>query len=125
MQITLDHVQSWLERYVTAWRTYEPAAIAALFTDAATYAYRPWDTPVTGRDAIVADWRSDPDEPGSWEGTYQAELIAGDRAVATGQTRYTNGDSYANLWLLRFADDGRCAEFVEWYMKKPSDGPPH
>jgi hypothetical protein len=51
-------------------------------------------------------------------------LVAGDEAVARGYSRYfnTNGtvrDEYDNLFLLRFDADGRCAEFREWYMKKP------
>ena len=41
-----------------------------------------------------------------------------------GYSRYlnTNGsvrDEYDNLFLLRFDADGRCAEYREWYMRKP------
>jgi SnoaL-like protein len=51
-----------------AWHTYDPAAIVALFTEDATHAYHPWDEGeglVEGRDAIVADWLEEQDEPGS------------------------------------------------------------
>ena len=64
----------------------------------------------------MADWLTDRDAPDSWEGTYRPFLMDGDRAIATGITRYTSGKVYSNLWLLRFDRNGDCAEFVEWYM---------
>jgi hypothetical protein len=36
--LTHDDVQRWLDAYVDAWRTYDPAAIGALFAEDATYA---------------------------------------------------------------------------------------
>ena len=65
--MTHDDANRWLQAYVDAWRSYDPAAIAALFTDDARYRYHPWDDPVEGRDAIVADWLGNKDDPGAWE----------------------------------------------------------
>jgi hypothetical protein len=48
-------------------------------------------------------------------------MVEGDRAVALGTTRYTDGETYLNLWVLRFGEGGRCAEFVEWYMVPPPE----
>jgi hypothetical protein len=118
-----DDVQAWLDAYVEAWRTYDPTSIAALFTEDATYAYHPWDEGeelVRGRDAIVANWLEELDQPGSWEAQYRPLLVEGERAVATGTTNYAGGDTYWNLWVLRFGEDGRCVEYVEWYMVPPS-----
>ncbi len=117
--MTLDDLQQWLDQYVEAWRTYDSNKIDALFSADATYAYHPWDEPVRGREAIAADWLADRDVPDSWEATYQPLLIDGDRAIATGVTRYTNGNVYSNLWLLRFTGTGECSEFVEWFMLQP------
>jgi uncharacterized protein (TIGR02246 family) len=53
--VTHDDVQAWLDTYVEAWHTYDPAAVAALFTEDTTYAYHPWgedERLVRGRDAI-------------------------------------------------------------------------
>jgi hypothetical protein len=125
--MTHDDVHAWLDAYVDAWRTYDPASIAALFTEDATYAYHPWDEGadvVRGRDAIVANWLEERDPPGSWEARYRPLLVEGERAVATGTTSYANGDTYWNLWVLRFREDGRCSGFVEWYMIPPSEETP-
>ena len=125
--MTHDDVRAWLDAYVDAWRTYNPAAIAALFTEDAIYAYHPWDEGealVRGRDAIVADWLEEQDPPGSWEARYEPLMVEGEQAVATGTTLYANGKTYWNLWLLRFGEDGRCAEYVEWFMVPPPEETP-
>ncbi len=118
--MTHDDVQAWLDAYVAAWRSYEPEAIADLFSEDATYAINPWAEPITGRDAIVASWTANPDPPDSWDAAYRPLLISGDQVVATGETSYTGDDTYVNLWLLSFDDQGRCASYVDWYMIKPS-----
>ena len=115
-----EDVQRWLDSYVDAWRTYEPEAIGALFADDAVYAYTQIGEPVRGRDAIVADWLSEPDEPGSWQAAYRPLVVEGDQAVAVGQTTYANGRTFENVYVLRFAADGRCAELTEWYWQHPA-----
>ena len=111
--------QDWLNRYVDAWRTGDPKAIGDLFTTDVVYFYGPYREPVTGRDPIVKDWLTNPDEPGSWEAEYRPLAVEGDVAVATGESRYTNGKTYSNIFVCRFDSDGRCAEFREWYMEHP------
>jgi hypothetical protein len=118
-------VAQWLERYVEGWRTYDAQVIGGLFTEDATYRYHPWDDPVIGRDAIVANWLESPDEPNSWSAQYEPYAIDGDRAVTIGFTNYFGEDrrtierSFYNVWLLRFDDEGRCKEFIETYMQMP------
>lgn len=123
--MTHDDVQRWLDRYITAWRTYDPGEIADLFASEATYAFNPWgEGTVVGRDAIVESWRDDRDEPGSWEAWYKPFAVEGDRAAVIGESKYTNPDGtlrdlYYNNWTLRFDADGRCVEFVESFMELP------
>jgi hypothetical protein len=122
--LTHDALRRWLDAYVDAWRTYDPATIGALFAEDAIYAYHPYDEGeevVRGREAIVANWLEERDEPGTWEASYRPLVVEGQRAVAEGTTSYTNGDFFWNLWTLRFDEDNRCAEFVEWYMVRPRD----
>jgi SnoaL-like domain len=117
--MTRDDVQRWLDAYVAAWRSNDPATIGELFAPDATYAYHPYDEPLRGRDAIVASWLEEPDEPSSWEARYTPGLIDGSRATATGETRYASGDVFSNLYELELDDAGRCTAFVEWYVPHP------
>jgi len=113
-------VQSWLDRYVAAWQSYEPDAIRSLFTEDATYAFHPWDEPLRGANAIADRWLGDQDPPGSWEASYRPAIVDGKKAIATGKTSYSNGRVYWNMWELDFDDQGRCSRFVEWFMRQPS-----
>jgi ketosteroid isomerase-like protein len=116
---TRERVQAWLDAYVEAWRSYDLDAIAGLFSESAEYRYHPYDEPLRGRQAIVDDWLGDRDEPGSWEARYAPMVVDGDTAVATGETRYADGRTFSNLFVLAFDGDGRCREFTEWFMEHP------
>jgi ketosteroid isomerase-like protein len=123
-----ESVQDWLDRYMAAWRANEPRPIEELFTEDAVYNYRPWESTehtVRGRDAIVASWLEEPDEPDAWDAHYEPYAVEGDRAVAVGWSRYaatpnTPERTYHNAYLMRFGPDGRCAEFHEFYMQEGS-----
>jgi hypothetical protein len=118
--LTHETVQRWLDDYIAAWRSYDPDAIRALFAPGVSYAYHPWDEPLQGADAVAASWLEDRDEPGSWEASYAPALIAGNAAIAKGQSRYADGAVFSNLFELEFDDDGRCTRFVEWYLPQPA-----
>jgi len=124
-QLDTVTVQTWLDAYVQAWLTYDPAAIGALFADDAVYHYDPYHEPVSGRDAIVASWLENRDAPGTYSGHYAPIIISDDTAVTNGRSLYTEADGvtpkdeYDNLFVLRFDAAGRCVEFREWYMKVP------
>lgn len=124
MKQTHAQVQDWLDRYVAAWKSYDPQEIGALFADDADYRYNPWGDAVHGRDAIVADWLENPDKPETWDAHYEPYAVDGDRAVAVGESRYRNADGsfkalYYNLWTLRFDGEGRCVDYVEYFMELP------
>jgi uncharacterized protein (TIGR02246 family) len=120
--MTHDDIQLWLQRYIAAWRSNDASEIRELFTDDAVYRYHPYgDDAVRGRDAIAASWLEEPDAPDSWEAEYAPFAVDGDRAVATGWSRYAaTADeperTYHNVFLMRFGPDGRCAEFTELFM---------
>jgi ketosteroid isomerase-like protein len=122
-------VDSWLDAYVSAWKSYDRDEIAALFADEVSYRYHPYDEPVRGRDAVVASWlgesdhdgASSRDEPGTYDATYRAVAVDGDVAVATGKSTYTDPPAeYHNCFVMRFDSDGRCSEFTEWYVQRPA-----
>lgn len=119
----------WLTQYVDAWKSYDPVAIGNLFSQDAVYRYHPWEEPtpsrLLGRDAIVASWLDEQDASGTWNAEYRPWIVAGDRAVAVGASRYLEAGGstvkaeYYNVFLLAFDPDGRCSEFTEVYMRRP------
>jgi hypothetical protein len=131
----VDHsaVQQWLDRYVEAWLTYEPALIADLFSTDAEYRYHPYDDPIVGRDAVVASWFGEASEPGAssrdapvtYEASYAPVAVEGDAAVATGTSSYRTEPGgpvvrvFHNCFVMRFDADGRCREFTEFYVRQP------
>jgi len=127
--VTHDDVQRWLDDYANAWRSYDAEEIGELFSPDAESRYHPWDEPLVGRDAIVADWLEHRDELGTYEGRYAPYAVDGDRAVAVGESRYTNPDGsfrtlYYNAWALRFDAEGRCRSFTEYFMELPAGREP-
>lgn len=124
--MTHAEVQAWLDRYIAAWRANEREPIEALFTEDAVYRYNPYrdDLALRGHAAIVRGWLDEGDDPGSWEASYEPYAIEGDRAVATGWSRYAAtadapARTFHNVFLLRF-DGGRCSEFTELFMEEQS-----
>ena len=119
--MTRDDVNRWLARYVAAWLSYEPDAIGDLFAESAEYRYHPWDEPLEGRGAIVADWLANRDEPNTYEAEYTAFAVDGDRAVATGRSHYHGAQAaktFHNVYLLEFDGDGRCRSFTEFFIEQ-------
>lgn len=135
-------VAGWLQRYVDAWISNDARAIGELFAAGADYRYHPFDqgdAVVHGREAIVRAWlegvpegvASSLDEPGTFEAHYEPYAVEGDRAVSAGWTRYWTDstrrdetDTFDNVFLLRFDDDGRCREFTEYFVRRTKRAPP-
>jgi ketosteroid isomerase-like protein len=123
----VDHKQvaAWLNAYSDAWRTYDPHAIGALFSEDAVYIASPFEEPVRGRAGIVSSWLEQPDQADTYESHYEPLVVEGDRAVANGRSRYFDGpggplkSEWDNIFVLRFDADGRCVEYREWYNKRP------
>ena len=101
--------------YDKAWRSKDADDVRAIFTEDAEYWFRPNDPePERGIDAIVAMWGDDePTEP-----DYDLSvLIENDElGIITGRVDYPGHQSYANMWEVHFAPDGRARKFVEWFM---------
>lgn len=130
--MTTADVQAWLDRYIEAWKSYDPEQIGALFSAEAEYRYHPWDAPLVGRDEIVRSWvepegpNSSRDAPGTYEAHYEPFTASGDAAVAIGWTTYLGADgeperTYDNCFLLRFDGSGACRSFTELFMLRPAD----
>lgn len=128
--MTHDQVQQWLDGYIAAWASNDAGDIGALFTEDVVYSYRPWvDDKVTvnGRDGVVEAWTRSEEDPAiagaaSWEASYTPYAVDGNRAVATGWSKYVYGGDqddrlFHNAFLIEFDGDGRCSSFREfWFL---------
>jgi ketosteroid isomerase-like protein len=109
-----DDVMRWVAGYERAWRDGDLNAVAELFTEDARYRPSPYEEAEVGHAAIRAFWLDDEGETF----TVRAEPVAveGHDAVVRLEVRY--GDpvrqEYRDLWVLRFAGDGRVEDFEEW-----------
>ena len=56
------------------------------------------------------------DSPGDFTFDWAPLVLTPEVSIVQGTTRYTVGTVYSNLWVIRFAPDGRAREFTEWWM---------
>jgi uncharacterized protein (TIGR02246 family) len=113
-------VRDWVEEYVRAWNSNDPAEIGALFTEDASYYTEPFSPPWRGREEIVRQWLARKDEPGDTEFDWHPVVVTADLAVVQGEAAYRSlAKRFSNLWVIRLDASGRCTEFTEWWMQLP------
>lgn len=112
-----EAVASWVAGYERAWRSPGTSQLASLFTEDATYLQEPYAEPVTGLAAIARMWEAERDGPAEVF-RMTSEIVAVDGAVAVVRAEVGYGEpilqEWRDLWVVRFAADGRCAAFEEW-----------
>ena len=110
-------VGRWLTGYEAAWRAPGTEALAALFTGDAVYVQSPYEQPVTGLDAIKRMWEEEREGPDEVF-TLTTDIVAVDGPTAVVRAEVVYGDppsqEYRDLWIIRFAGDGRATWFEEW-----------
>src|SRR6201996_86311 len=114
-------LRRWVDAYRAAWESNDPEAVAALFGADGIYRAEPWEA-WTGREAIVAGWLQQADEPGDTTFDWWHVARDGDLWILEARTRYHSvGKDYANLWLVELDDEGRARGFSEWWKQLPDD----
>jgi len=83
-------VQAWVDGYVRAWNSNDPADIRALFTQDAAYYTEPYSRPWRDQDEIVRQWLDRKDEPGQAQFTWHPLAVTSEVAVIQGETAYPN-----------------------------------
>jgi ketosteroid isomerase-like protein len=110
-------VERWVDLYERLWRTPETDRLVELFLPGATYLPSPWARPVDGLDAVARFWEAERDDADE-EFTMSSDVLAvdGDTAVVRVSVEYADVGvgRWRDLWVLRFAPDGRCSSFEEW-----------
>jgi ketosteroid isomerase-like protein len=127
MSITDRAVVEWLARYIAVWRSGDDSRVAELFTEDAAYHADPFAAALHGIAEIAEFWGISGDAPDAFEAEYEPLTVSGDLAIATGFSRYFDESrshierEYGNIFVLRFAPDGRCSEYREWYMLRDGE----
>lgn len=117
MTVSRDSADAWVAAYEQAWRSAGTGALQALFTEDASYRMSPYEEPAVGLERIGELWereRQSPDEEFAMR--HEVVAVEADTAVVRVEVRYGPPDPkhYRDLWIVRFAADGRCREFEEW-----------
>ncbi|WP_203933781.1 YybH family protein [Virgisporangium ochraceum] len=107
-------VMEWVAGYERAWREGDVTAVERLFTEDARYRRSPYEKSEVGHAAIRAFWREDDGQ--TFTVTVEPVAVEGRDAVVRLEVHYGEPVSreYRDLWVLRFADDGRVEDFEEW-----------
>ena len=109
-----DTVMRWVDGYERAWRSGDLDAVGQLFTEDARYRSSPYEEPEVGHAAIRAFWLDDEGE--TFSVSAEPVAVEGRDAVVRLEVRYGDpvSQEYRDLWVLRFAADGRVEDFEEW-----------
>lgn len=124
----IEELERWLTRYGQAWEAGDADAAAALFTADAVYRETPFDSAMTGRDAIRAYWRAGAGD-GQTGVRFESSVgaVAGDIGFAHWRasfTRVASGarvalDGMFRLTFQRTADGAAlCARLEEWWHRR-------
>jgi SnoaL-like domain len=110
-------VEQWVAFYERLWRSPGTELLAELFVPDASYLASPWAQPIQGLEAIAAFWEAE--RVGADEVfTMSSDVVAVDEATAVVRVLVKYGAAgnkpWRDLWVLRFAADGRCVWFEEW-----------
>lgn len=116
-EATHANIEAWVEGYERAWRTAGTEPLKELFTEDATYRMSPYEELATGIASIAELWEREREGPGEpFEMRHEIVAAEGNTAVIRVDVQYGDPErlQYRDLWIVRFAADGRCREFEEW-----------
>jgi hypothetical protein len=104
----------WVAEYERAWREGDVSGVTRLFTDEARYRPSPYAEPRVGHAEIQAFWLDDAGR--TFSVLAEPVAVEGRHAVVRLDVRYVApvAQEYRDLWVLRFAPDGRVEDFEEW-----------
>jgi hypothetical protein len=112
-----QQVTNWVAAYERAWRTPGTRTLGSIFTESANYLQSPYAEPIVGLAAIAEMWEAEREQPTEiFDLTSSIVAVDGDTAVVRVDVSYRSPTSqeFRDLWIIRFAEDGRCFAFEEW-----------
>ena len=115
---TLDQVKDWAEAYRLAWETADSEAAAALFTEDASYRSNIYEEPYRDRSGVVEYWTGVTSVQSDVTVRMGEPIIDGERVdVEFWTTMSVENEpiTLAGCLLLRFTEDGLCADLREYW----------
>ena len=119
-------LEDWIERYIAAARSDDPALIKALFTEDARYFDGPFGEPWKGHEEILEKWVAQSDTDYEFQVSHQVVAVDGSLGVAEMEYAYEGPGykrTYRNVWLIELDDDGRARTFKDYWVEDPATVP--
>ena len=118
--IDIADLEAWLEAYGDAWEGRDAAAVAAIFTDAATYQETPYADPFRGRAEISEYWTTVTADQDEVDFDFATISVSGNTGVAQWSARFRSisGDVPVELngiFVLEFEGSGEVSSLREWW----------
>lgn len=117
-------VERWIAAYEKAWRSSGTDMLPELFAPEVEYLTSPWAEPIVGLEELARFWEAERQGPGE-AFSMDADVVAVEleTAVIRVDVEYESPpDRWRNLWVVLFAQSGRCMRFEEWPFS-PGGGP--
>lgn len=120
---------AWIEAYRQAWENADSAAAGALFSEDALYRSNIFEAPHAGRKGVEDYWTNVTAVQSQVKVRMGSPIIEGSRVVVEFWTTMLVDGGELTLpgcLLLRFGDDGLCADLREYWQTLPElrDPPP-
>jgi hypothetical protein len=110
-------VDEWVVEYERVWRTPGTDLLAGLFTPDVSYLPSPWARPIEGLDALAEFWQAER-KGADEEFAMSSHILAVEGSTAVVRVTVDYGppqhSRWRDLWVLVFAEDGRCSAYEEW-----------
>ncbi len=119
---TRDQAEAWSEAYRRAWEDANSEGAAALFSEDAHYRSNIFEEPHAGRDGIRAYWSGVTAAQSDVTVRMGSPFVDGDRVVVEfWTTMLVDGEplTLPGSLLLRFDDQGLCADLREYWTTLP------
>jgi nuclear transport factor 2 (NTF2) superfamily protein len=112
----------WIESYARAWETADEDLVASLFTGNARYRSSPFREPFRGLEEIRDYWRRGAGSQRQTHVRMGRAFVDGNRVAVEWWTTMIDDGAEVTLpgcLLLRFDEDGLCADLREYWHLEP------
>lgn len=112
--------EQWLSDYKRAWETRDAELAVRLFTPDASYREQPFEPAQHGQDGVRSYWTAATADQRDIQFTSSVLALNGSTGIAHWHAEFTRASSGVlvaldGIFVLEFADDGRCRDLKEWW----------